>query len=95
MTKRIVHWTTFLYFWKSNYAHIKIRNKGADTCTDCLVYFNAFRMIDNNRNNRQDNDNDSDDDDDDDDHDHDDNEENGLGNNLVAVIEDVATVRLG
>ena len=42
--ERVVTWPTFLDFWKENFPHIKLRKKGADTCTDCLVLVNEFRM---------------------------------------------------
>ena len=31
------------YFWKNNYSHIKVRARGADTCTDCLTFLNNLK----------------------------------------------------
>lgn len=41
--KRVVTWPTFLYYWKRKFPHIKVRKKGADTCTDCQILCNEFR----------------------------------------------------
>ena len=38
-----ISWPTFLRYWKRNFPHIKIRKKGADTCTDCQILCNEFR----------------------------------------------------
>ena len=40
----VVTWPSFLAYWKTNFSHLKIRKKGADTCTDCQVLCNEFRM---------------------------------------------------
>ena len=42
--QRICTWPTFHSFWKNHFGYIKIRKRGADTCTDCLVLTNEFRM---------------------------------------------------
>ena len=42
--ERVVTWPSFLTYWNKNFAHLKIRKKGADTCTDCQVLCNEFRM---------------------------------------------------
>lgn len=42
--KKIVTWCTFLNYWKANFPFIKVRKRGADTCTDCLVLANEFRI---------------------------------------------------
>ena len=89
-SKTIVHWTTFLYFWKANFSHIKIRNKGADTCTDCLVLTNEFRFT-RARSRNVPNEDDDDEDNEDDDDDNDNNEGEGE-NNLAEVIQDVQTI---
>ena len=39
-TLPIVSWTQFFQRWKDNFGHIKIRKKGADTCTDCTMFAN-------------------------------------------------------
>ena len=39
---KICSWPVFHSFWKHNYSHIRIRKRGADTCTDCLIYLNTF-----------------------------------------------------
>ena len=41
---RVVSWPTFLSYWKRKFPFIKLRKKGADTCTDCLLLCNEFRM---------------------------------------------------
>ena len=41
--KRVVTWPSFWSYWKRNFPEIKIRKKGADTCTDCLLLCNEFR----------------------------------------------------
>ena len=43
--KRICCWTTFHTFWENNYSHIKIRKRGADTCTDCLIFLNSMKAV--------------------------------------------------
>jgi hypothetical protein len=40
----VVTWPTFLNYWKKNFGHLKIRKKGADTCTDCQILCQEFRM---------------------------------------------------
>eukprot|EP00957_Ditylum_brightwellii_P056797 4304586-Ditylum_brightwellii.AAC.1 len=42
--KRVCSWTPSLYCWNQKYRHIKIQKKGANTCTDCHVLTNKFRM---------------------------------------------------
>ena len=34
--KDVCSWTKFIHFWKYKYSNIKMRKRGADTCTDCL-----------------------------------------------------------
>ena len=41
--KRIVCWRTFWQYWKDFFPHLKIRTKGADTCTDCLILTNSYK----------------------------------------------------
>lgn len=41
---RVISWPTFLSYWKCKFPFIKLRKKGADTCTDCLLLCNEFRM---------------------------------------------------
>ena len=36
-------------YWKTNFKQIKLRKKGADTCTDCLILRNEFRSIKKNK----------------------------------------------
>lgn len=43
VAKRVCTWPTFLAFWRRNYNNVKVRPKGADTCTDCFILLNAFR----------------------------------------------------
>ena len=43
--KKICTWPCFLAFWKTNYKHIKVRAKGADTCTDCLIFMNCLKVL--------------------------------------------------
>ena len=40
---RVISWPTFLSYWKRKFPYIKIRKKGADTCTDCQLLCNEFR----------------------------------------------------
>ena len=47
--KDIASWPHFLTYWKTKFPNIKIRKKGADTCTDCLIMTNEFRMARRNR----------------------------------------------
>ena len=42
--RKVCTWATFLNFWNQRFGYIKIRKKGADTCTDCLILTNEFRM---------------------------------------------------
>ena len=42
--ENVITWPSFLSYWNKNFAHLKIRKKGADTCTDCQVLCNEFRM---------------------------------------------------
>ena len=41
--KPIVAWCTFTSFWKRHYPKLRIRPRGADTCTDCLIFVNSLR----------------------------------------------------
>ena len=41
---RVVSWSCFLKYWTSKFSMLKVRKKGADTCTDCQVLCNEFRM---------------------------------------------------
>ena len=43
--KEVCSWPTFLSFWKEHYPKIKVRAKGADTCTDCLIYLNSLKFL--------------------------------------------------
>ena len=36
--ERVWSWPHFLSFWKKNYLNIKVRKRGADTCSDCLMH---------------------------------------------------------
>jgi len=45
----LVSWPCFLSYWKKNFKQIKVRKKGADTCTDCLILRNEFRMCNRRR----------------------------------------------
>ena len=38
----MISWTTFHRYWERNFPNIKIRKKGADTCTDCQILCNQF-----------------------------------------------------
>jgi len=40
---KVISWPTFFRFWKKKYSYIKIRKRGADTCTDCQVLCHEFR----------------------------------------------------
>ena len=42
--ERVVTWPFFLSYWNKKFGHLKIRKKGADTCTDCQILCNEFRM---------------------------------------------------
>ena len=41
---KVVTWPTFLSYWTRKFPHIKVRKKGADTCTDCQILSQEFRM---------------------------------------------------
>ena len=41
----VCSWPTFLYYWKDHYPKIKVRAKGADTCTECLMYVNSLKLL--------------------------------------------------
>ena len=43
--KKVISWTKFHRYWKVKQPHLKIRAKGADTCTDCLILRNEFRTM--------------------------------------------------
>ena len=43
--KEVYSWPTFLYFWKEQYPKVKVRAKGADMCTDCLMYLNSLKLL--------------------------------------------------
>lgn len=43
--KKVVSWTKFHGYWKHNFPEIKIREKGADTCSDCMIFRNEFRSL--------------------------------------------------
>ena len=47
--KDVVSWPCFLSYWNRKFKCIKVRKKGADTCTDCLILRNEFRMSNNRR----------------------------------------------
>ena len=40
---RVISWPPFLSYWQRKFPYIKIRKKGADTCTDCQILCNQFR----------------------------------------------------
>ena len=40
---RVVSWPCFLNYWAVHFSMLKVRKKGADTCTDCQVLCNEFR----------------------------------------------------
>ena len=40
----VCSWPTFKDFWDKNYANIKVYKRGADTCTDCLMFLNAINF---------------------------------------------------
>ena len=44
-TKEVCSCPTSLYFWKEHYPKIKVSTKGAETCTDCLMYLNSLKFI--------------------------------------------------
>ena len=43
--KKICTWPVFHKYWQCNYSDIKVRKKGADTCTDCLMFLNSFKGV--------------------------------------------------
>ena len=45
--KPICAWASFLQLWKDEYPTIKVRPRGADTCTDCLKLLNKFSSAGN------------------------------------------------
>mmetsp|Transcript_29631 Transcript_29631/g.43117 ORF Transcript_29631/g.43117 Transcript_29631/m.43117 type:complete len:202 (+) Transcript_29631:254-859(+) len=44
-TKKVCSWFKFLHFWKAHYSNIKVRAKGADTCTDCMILIYGLKKI--------------------------------------------------
>ena len=42
---KVVSWPKFLKYWRTEYPKVMIRKKGADTCTDCLILRNEFRLF--------------------------------------------------
>ena len=47
--QQVCAWETFRSYWWKHFPKMKIRKKGADVCTDCLMLANSFRS----RSNRQ------------------------------------------
>ena len=43
-SKEICSWPAFHKYWKLNYPNIKVRKKGADTCTDCRLFLNSINF---------------------------------------------------
>ena len=46
---KVISWPSFLRYWKRNFGHVKLRKKGADICTDCLIIMNDFRSCQRRR----------------------------------------------
>ena len=45
--KPVCAWHTFWGYWADNYPNIKVRAKGADTCSDCLKLLHSWKSGDN------------------------------------------------
>ena len=43
--KAIVSWRAFIQFWNAHYPQIRIRAKGADTCSECMLYVNSISNL--------------------------------------------------
>ena len=44
---QVISWKTFLGFWKREYPNIQIRPKGADTCSDFLIFCQQIHRLKN------------------------------------------------
>eukprot|EP00957_Ditylum_brightwellii_P059588 4524321-Ditylum_brightwellii.AAC.1 len=38
----ICSWFAFHFYWKRRFPNIKVRKRGADTCTDCRMFLNSI-----------------------------------------------------
>lgn len=45
--KHVCAWPTFWKYWVDNYPNIKVRAKGADTCSHCLKILRRWKSGDN------------------------------------------------
>ena len=40
----VCSWPKFNNYWKQNFPHLRLRKRGADTCTDCLKFVNNLAL---------------------------------------------------